>query len=97
METIKTTRVAPGFYTATVRGVTYEICNVGGTEPGYSGWTWSVAGEAADDVFSSKREALEALAGWIASLAPVVESKGAMMLRVKRAIDASNAGRVVWG
>jgi len=96
METIKTTRVAPGFYTATVRGVTYEICDVGGTEPGYSGWTWSAAGEAADDVFSSKREALEALTSWIASL-PVVETKGAMMLRIKRIADAANAGRVVWG
>jgi len=96
METIKTTRVAPGFYTATVRGVTYEICNVGGTEPGYFGWTWSVAGEAANDVFPSKRAALEALADWVASL-PVVETKGAMMLRIKRSIDASNAGRVVWG
>ena len=94
METIKTTRVAPGFYTATVRGVTYEICNVGGTEPGYSGWTWSAAGEAADDVFSSKREALEALASWIANL-PVVETKSAMMLRIKRIADAANAGRTV--
>jgi len=94
METIKTTRVAPGFYTATVRGVTYEICNVGGTEPGYSGWTWSVAGEAADDVFSSKREVLEALTSWITNL-PVVETKGAMMLRIKRIADAANAGRTV--
>lgn len=94
METIKTTRVAPGFYTATVRGVTYEISNVGGTEPGYSGWTWSAAGEAADDVFSSKREALEALTSWITNL-PVVETKGAMMLRIKRIADAANAGRTV--
>ena len=94
METIKTTRVAPGFYTATVRGVTYEICNVGGTEPGYSGWTWSAAGEAADDVFSSKREALEALTSWITNL-PVVDTTGAMMLRSKRIADAANAGRTV--
>lgn len=90
METIKTARKAPGFYTATVNGVEYEIVNVGGQVAGYTGWVWNVAGESADDVFATKADALAALAGWIAAQ-PKVETVGAMRARVARAIAAANA------
>lgn len=64
METIKTTRKAPGFYTATIKGVAYEICNVGGDVGGFGGWTWCEAGASAADIYPTKRAALEALADW---------------------------------
>lgn len=88
METIKTARKAPGFYTATVNGVEYEITNVGGQVAGYTGWVWNVAGESADDVFATKADALAALAGWIAAQ---TETVGAMRARIARTIAAANA------
>ena len=63
METIKTTRKAPGFYTATIKGVAYEIC--GGCGPDANEWTWKRAdARDADDLYPPARAALEALADW---------------------------------
>ena len=63
METIKTTRKAPGFYTATIKGVAYEIC--GGCGPDANEWIWKRAdARDADDLYPTKRAALEALADW---------------------------------
>ena len=87
METmIKTTRVAPGYYTATANGVTYEISGARGDD-GAMSWYWNVEGANAEDNYNTKRECLAALTDWVANL-PVVESRGAMMLRMKRAVDA---------
>lgn len=90
METIKTARKAPGFYTATINGVVYEIVNVGGRVAGYTGWVWMVAGEEANDVYATKADAVGALTEWVASL-PKVETVGAMRARIARSIAAANA------
>ena len=45
--------------------------------------------------YTTRAAALAALAAMTAR--NPVETKGEMMLRIKRSIDASNAGRVVWG
>ena len=88
METLTTKKIFPGLYTVTAAGVDYEIRSLGGDVAGFGGWTWMVAGEAGNDIYATKRDAVAALTEWVASLAPVVESRGAMMLRMKRAFDA---------
>ena len=85
--TVKTAKIAPGYYTATVNGVRYLVRNLAGDVADCTGWVWYVDGKDAEDVFATKREALEALADWIATR-PVVETKGEMMLRMKRNFDA---------
>jgi len=80
---MKTTRTAPGFYTTTINGVTYEISNVGGDVAGFTGWVWCVAGQSADDIYPTKRAALEALADFTA--APALS----MMERMARATEAT--------
>jgi hypothetical protein len=82
---MKTTRLAPGFYTTTINGVTYEISNVGGDVAGFTGWVWNVVGESANDIFATKRDALAALEGFIAETAPAVS----MMERMARAAEAT--------
>ncbi len=83
---MKTTRTAPGFYTTTINGVTYEISNVGGDVAGFTGWVWYVAGESADDIYPTKRAALEALADFTATpAAPAIS----MMERMARATEAT--------
>jgi len=84
---MKTTRTAPGFYTTTINGVTYEISNVGGDVAGFTGWVWCVAGQSADDIYPTKRAALEALADFT-STTPAAPALS-MMERMARAADAT--------
>ena len=84
---MKTTRTAPGYYTTTINGVDYEIVNVGGDVAGFTGWVWNVVGESANDIYPTKRAAIEALADFTAETpaAPAVS----MMERMARAADAT--------
>jgi hypothetical protein len=66
---LKITRKAPGVYTTTHNGVTYEIVSISGTVAGFGGWVWHVAGEQADDIHATKRDAVEALTHWVESVA----------------------------
>lgn len=81
---MKTTRTAPGFYTTTINGVTYEIVNVGGDMPGFTGWVWNVVGESANDIYSTKRDAMAALEGFLAETAPAISE----MERIARIADS---------
>lgn len=90
---MKTTRIAPGYYTTTHNGATYRIINLGGDTAGFTGWTWRGDNDGGDDIYPTKRAALEALADFLAP-APVaapaaVESFAAMIGRAARAADAN--------
>ena len=58
---IKTVRIAPGYYNVKIGGITYEITKVDG-EPN---WFWAVDGATPDDWYSSKAEAIQALATFL--------------------------------
>ena len=83
---MKTTRIAPGCYTTTNNGVTYRIVSLAGDTRGVTGWQWKVEGERAADTYPTMRDAVEALAEWIASTQPAAVS---MMERVARATEAT--------
>lgn len=65
METLKSTKVAPGIYTCTVHGVVYRIVDTSGDDAECTGWVWYQEGDRANDKFHTKREALEALTDWV--------------------------------
>ena len=62
---LKIRRTSPGNYTTTCGGITYVIFSVGGCVAGFDGWVWHAVGEQADDIYPTKRDAVEALTHWI--------------------------------
>ena len=62
---LKLRKVVAGYYEATANGVVYEIRNIGGDTAGREGWTWTSNLLGGDDVFRSKRQAVDALEDWI--------------------------------
>lgn len=69
LETLKTKKIAPGYYQGEYRGVKYNVSKVEEIGPDTRNqWFWEIGNVGGDDWFSGKAKALEAVKSYIDDL-----------------------------